>query len=218
MATEEATVAENTGEATAAPTAGKYTDDDMAKLRRSYEAKMGKAAEQASAKAVSTLLSDLGLTDVDELRDTLETAKGSMSAATQTETELKKAQREAEKSAKALAEAQALLTEHDTRAKRATSKDAIFAAAAKVGAYEDDVWAHLRDRVVVSDDGSVVGTDGTEVETLVTSLVTARRNLLRPSPGAGGAGSLPSGNGKTAPDMLNSSAREAALRAAGLIP
>jgi len=218
MATEEATAAENAGEATAAPTAGKYTDDDMAKLRRSYEAKMTKAAEQAKSAAVSSLLGELGVGDAEELRDMLEAAKGTQTAASQTETELKKAQREAEKSAKALAEAQAKLADYDARTKKAQSKDAIFAAAAKVGAYEDDVWAHLRDRVVVSDDGSVVGADGTEVDTLVTSLVADRRNLLRPSPGAGGAGSLPSGNGKSAPDMLNPAAREAALRAAGLIP
>lgn len=191
-----------------------FTASDMAKLRQSYEHKMSKAAEKAANEAVTSLLADFEAESIDDLRERIESAKATAGQATEAELAAKKSARELEKLRKDLERAQGEVAEFRQRDIKAKSKDAVFKAASAANAYEDDVWAHLRDKVTVGEDGAAVGVDGEPVDDLVKRLVGERKNLLRPVQGAG-AGSLPASHGSQAPNLLDPSVRAEALKRLG---
>lgn len=193
--------------------AAKYTDDDMARLRRSYDAKIDKAKETASQAALRTALDELGVADLDDLRDRLKGAESLQTAETAAQTELKKFQRELAKVQKERDDALAERAKAAKEREQLAIKDSIFAVAKEVGAHEDLVYAVARDRVVM-DGEEIAGPDGQTVGEYIKTLVEKDPRLLaNPS----GAGSLPAGtNGApSGPDLRTVEGMSQALDAAG---
>lgn len=183
--------------------AARYTDSDMAKLRQSYDHKIGKAREAGASQALSELLGDLGVDDGDELRSIVSAARERQGQQSKAELEAKKAQREHKK---ALEELEALRAERDalaTEKRQQAIKLAVSQAAKTHDAHEDLVWALTRDTLSVSESGDVVGHEGESVGDIVKQLVD-KDSRLRAT--GRGAGSMPAGT--SAPEAPNSSTVE----------
>jgi hypothetical protein len=188
------------------PKAGaKFTDDDMLQARKSFaadaERKQARAIEANTQSVKQSILDELDLDSFDDLKAITEKHRSNQSQESEAVTAAKKAARaqtQAEKDRDAaIAERDRLIAQRNT----AAVKDAVFAAAKKADAHEEDVYARLviQNKLDVDDKGAVFVRDangepehGQTVEKLVNALVAANEHLRKPK-GTTGAGSLPAG-------------------------
>lgn len=195
------TATDNAGSATAAePNAGaKYTDDDLAKARLSFERqaekKASKVAEAAKAEALQSVLSQLGLQSADELPEFVERVQqtaGAEDKAKGHERQLKRLQTEKD----AL---QAEIGKLRTGIQRGAVERSVLSLAEKHNGHAKSVLAHvaLENRLRADDEGRVfvVGEDGDEdhrvsADEYVKKILEDNKHLLK-SVSTSGAGSRP---------------------------
>jgi hypothetical protein len=221
------------GQGSDAGTGNQYTDDDIAGLKRRWAKQRDKDVGKAASKAVDSLLGDLGFDDVDDLRSAIEGKRKQDGDEANTASELKRAQRQLAKTAGERDAFASQLGELRGKVNASRVKDAVFAAAKKHQAYEDEVFAlvMVQGQVAVDDDGDVFvkGADGepvhgVSVEKLVGQLVADRQHLQRATGGQGGGSqaATSSVNTKSKHDLLTSQGMAAAaveqLRAQGKLP
>ena len=213
------TVGEGTGTSTSdAGTAESVTkaqlESIIGKKTAQHARALEKAREQAANDAVELLAERLGV-GVDELDDVAEQLKSTKSD----DSEAKKLARQLKKLTAERDEIVSTFGKLKGEITAAKVKDAVFSAASKVGAFEEEVFALLKagNRVGVDDDGSVIVRDADgdvsslSVDKLVSQLVSERKHLQRATPnqGAGSVAASPNGIGK--PDPASREAQIAAL-------
>lgn len=195
---------------------GKYTDDDMAAARKSWDKRAARDIEKARAQWERERLEAL---DIDSWDDLAERLNGKRQAETELEKQLADAKRKAREAGRRAesfdelnAKYQCMVAERNKHAMRT----AVYDAAKGAGAHEKLVYAMLvaDNRIAVDDDGNVFvrGSDGEPsgltLDKVIAQLVSEDPALQRPS-GTPGAGSLPQttgaravSNGGTATDRM----------------
>lgn len=179
-----------------------FTEAEMKQARESADRRYRKKyeAELQTAKdgAVSSLISDLELESVDELRDLITAHREGADKQDTAASELRKLQRQLNKITSERDSAVTQLGELTKNVEAATTKDAILAVAEKIGAYGEEIYALIqqRHRVGVDMDGQAIVHDANgdpaeeTIEQVVKDLVADRPHLQKATGGVG-SGSLP---------------------------
>jgi len=180
-------------------TGTKYTDEDLARARKSFEKnaqrQIQKAVDTAKTEASTQILEQLGLTDIDELEEfasKLQQTTGAAEQATTLQRQLKKLTADLEKR-------EASENKLRTIIRNGAIKTELLATAQKLNGHPESVYAHalVNNRVQADDDGQVFILDENgdpdatlTLEKYVQGLLAEHKHLQRPGPQSGG-GSLP---------------------------
>lgn len=215
---------DTSGSATHAGSGARFTEDQVAGMKGALQRKFEKELAGAGKKAIGGLLEELGLDSVDDLREVIVAKQEQASDAEKANVELKKLQRQLAKLTSERDEAVKGLSELRDANNRAKIKEAVYSAASKIKAYEEDVYNDLivSGLVGIDDDGSVIvrGPDGdpanTTLDKLIQTRIAAKPHLQRPTPHEGG-GSLPANTAATvAPSAASDDGFRRALLSSGI--
>ena len=202
------TAGDTAGSATSAEKTARYTDSDMARMRRKLEGEI----EKARTEALSGLVQDMGFDDPDTLRSFVEERRSGEDRAT---SELKKLQRENKQLARQLEE---ISQTHQATLKQWHGEKirAEVVASAEAAVKPDQVYRLLSDGFTIGDDGAVIHESGKPVADVVAGYLKDNPHLARPSGGGQGGGSQPATEGADkGPDLLTPEGRAANLAAKG---
>ena len=218
----EAASSETAAEAASSETVRTFSQADVDRMRAQWATIQRRKIQRASDDAIASLITDLGFADIDDLRGALSDRQETQGDADKVASDLRRATAQIRKLTGERDQALQVLQKLQSQVDQAAIKDAVFTAAKKMGAYEEETFALLQVQGRIGiDDGQVYVRDphtgesvpGATVEMLVKELTGTRKNLLRSTPGVGGGSQAPDTVERgTAPDLHTREGRLAEVR------